>query len=535
MQDVLTGDDQGARDPGRASRSRTASTASVSTTSCSSRSPRPPSSRSMLGLTRDEIINAVSLAWVDGQSLRTYRHAPNTGSRKSWAAGDATSRAVRLALIAKTGEMGYPSVLTAKTWGFYDVLFKGAAVQVPAPVRQLRDGERAVQDQLSGGIPRADRGRMRDAAAPAGRRPARRHPADHDPHARVGDPHHRQEGPARQSGRPRPLHPVHGRGAADPRPPDRRRLRGQRRRRSRASTRCASKMVCVEDPAVLAATTSIPTSARSPTRSPSSSTTARSTQEVVVEYPIGHRRRRKEGIPVLIEKFQTNLARRFAGQAAAGDPRRRARRAAARRDAGARVRRPVRHLSIAAAVQHASRRRCAASLSALASPALRSPPRVRAGAPRTFRSCKSGLWEIRPSPAAPTASASTSRMCLDDAMQKQMYRHGRRHARCRDMCSKHDMQPPATACTVDVVCNIGGSTDALRTSVMTVNGDTAYRTEINATYDPPFMGMTESKTVLDGEHGSAPASPASSPATWSCRTARRSTCATRWAHQRRTP
>lgn len=62
----------------------------------------------MLGLTRDEVINAVSLAWVDGQSLRTYRHAPNTGSRKSWAAGDATSRAVRLALIARTGEMGYP-------------------------------------------------------------------------------------------------------------------------------------------------------------------------------------------------------------------------------------------------------------------------------------------------------------------------------------------------------------------------------------------------------------------------------------------
>lgn len=79
----------------------------------------------LLGLTRDELVNAVSLAFVDGQSLRTYRHAPNTGSRKSWAAGDATSRAVRLALIAQTGEMGYPSVLTAKTWGFYDVSFKG--------------------------------------------------------------------------------------------------------------------------------------------------------------------------------------------------------------------------------------------------------------------------------------------------------------------------------------------------------------------------------------------------------------------------
>ncbi|MEO6001343.1 MAG: bifunctional 2-methylcitrate dehydratase/aconitate hydratase [Chitinophagaceae bacterium] len=79
----------------------------------------------LIGLTEEELINAVSLAFVDGQSLRTYRHSPNTGSRKSWAAGDATSRAVRLALIAKTGEMGYPSVLTAKIWGFYDVSFKG--------------------------------------------------------------------------------------------------------------------------------------------------------------------------------------------------------------------------------------------------------------------------------------------------------------------------------------------------------------------------------------------------------------------------
>ena len=81
--------------------------------------------RRMLGGTREEVINAVSQVWVDGQSLRTYRHAPNTGSRKSWAAGDATSRAVRLALITMKGEMGYPSVLTAKTWGFYDVAFKG--------------------------------------------------------------------------------------------------------------------------------------------------------------------------------------------------------------------------------------------------------------------------------------------------------------------------------------------------------------------------------------------------------------------------
>src|SRR6202142_2073691 len=79
----------------------------------------------LLGLTHGQILDALSLAWVDGQSLRTYRHAPNTGSRKSWAAGDATSRAVRLALMVRAGEMGYPSVLTAKVWGFYDVLFRG--------------------------------------------------------------------------------------------------------------------------------------------------------------------------------------------------------------------------------------------------------------------------------------------------------------------------------------------------------------------------------------------------------------------------
>ncbi|WP_418140136.1 2-methylcitrate dehydratase [Marinobacter sp. MA] len=72
---------------------------------------------------REQLLSALSHAWVDGQSLRTYRHAPNAGSRKSWAAGDATSRAVRLADIAMRGEMGVPGVLTAPQWGFYDVLF----------------------------------------------------------------------------------------------------------------------------------------------------------------------------------------------------------------------------------------------------------------------------------------------------------------------------------------------------------------------------------------------------------------------------
>ena len=77
----------------------------------------------MMGANREQLLSAVSHAWVDGQSLRTYRHAPNAGSRKSWAAGDATSRAVRLADIALRGEMGIPGALTAPQWGFYDVLF----------------------------------------------------------------------------------------------------------------------------------------------------------------------------------------------------------------------------------------------------------------------------------------------------------------------------------------------------------------------------------------------------------------------------
>lgn len=87
----------------------------------------------LLGLSHAQTIDVVSQAFVDGQSLRTYRHAPNTGSRKSWAAGDACSRAVNLALLVQKGEMGLPGVLTAKTWGFYDVLFKGKPFEFQIP------------------------------------------------------------------------------------------------------------------------------------------------------------------------------------------------------------------------------------------------------------------------------------------------------------------------------------------------------------------------------------------------------------------
>ncbi|HTN69689.1 MAG TPA: bifunctional 2-methylcitrate dehydratase/aconitate hydratase [Methylomirabilota bacterium] len=87
----------------------------------------------MLGGTTNQMISALSNAWIDGGSLRAYRHAPNTGPRKSWAAGDATSRGVRLALMAMQGEMGYPSALSAKTWGFFDVLFHGKEFVLARP------------------------------------------------------------------------------------------------------------------------------------------------------------------------------------------------------------------------------------------------------------------------------------------------------------------------------------------------------------------------------------------------------------------
>src|SRR5439155_26481208 len=87
----------------------------------------------LLGGTRELVIDALSQAWVDGQSLRTYRHAPNAGPRKSWAAGDATSRAVRIAVMALNGEPGLPSALTAPKWGFQDVLFKGNPLKRSRP------------------------------------------------------------------------------------------------------------------------------------------------------------------------------------------------------------------------------------------------------------------------------------------------------------------------------------------------------------------------------------------------------------------
>ncbi len=85
----------------------------------------------LLGGQRDHIIDALSQAWIDGAALRTYRHAPNTGSRKSWAAGDATSRAVRLAWLTLQGEKGYKTAMTAPKWGFNDVILRGNSLSQP--------------------------------------------------------------------------------------------------------------------------------------------------------------------------------------------------------------------------------------------------------------------------------------------------------------------------------------------------------------------------------------------------------------------
>jgi 2-methylcitrate dehydratase len=266
----------------------------------------------MLGLSRDELINAVSLAFVDGHSLRTYRHAPNTGSRKSWAAGDATSRAVRLALIAKTGEMGYPSALTAKTWGFYDVLFKGNAFRFQRPYGTYVmenvlfkisfpaefHSQTAVEAAMTLHALLKARGKTAENIEKITIR-------THEAAIRIIDKKGPLNNPADRDHCIQymiavPL--VFGRltaadyedaVAADPR-----------------IDALRARVECVEDP-------QFTKDYHDPDkRSIANALTIElddgtKLDEVVVEYPIGHKRRRAHGIPLLVEKFRTNLARRF--------------------------------------------------------------------------------------------------------------------------------------------------------------------------------------------------------------------------------
>jgi 2-methylcitrate dehydratase len=266
----------------------------------------------MLGLNRDAIINALSLAWVDGQALRTYRHVPNTGSRKSWAAGDATSRAVRLALIAQTGEIGYPSALTAKTWGFYDVSFRGQPFKFQRPYGSYVmenvlfkisfPAEFHAQTAVEAAMTLHARLRqLGKSADDIERLTIRTHAAciriidKKGPLANPADRDHCVQYMVAM-----PL--IFGRltaadyeddVAADPR-----------------IDALRARIICVEDP-------QFTQDYHDPDkRSIANALTVQckdgsKLEGVVVEYPIGHRRRRADGIPLLVEKFKTNLARRF--------------------------------------------------------------------------------------------------------------------------------------------------------------------------------------------------------------------------------
>jgi 2-methylcitrate dehydratase len=266
----------------------------------------------MLGLSRKQIIDAVSLAWVDGQSLRTYRHAPNTGSRKSWAAGDATSRAVRLALMVKAGEMGYPTALTAKTWGFYDVSFRDQSFKFQRPYGSYVmenvlfkisfpaefHSQTAVEAAMTLHKKLADMGK---SAADISRIVIRTHEAA----IRIID----KQGPlANPADRDHciqymvavPL--IWGRltaadyeddVASDPR-----------------VDALRARIFCAED-------VNFTKDYFDPEkRSIANALTVELSDghvldEIVVEYPVGHKRRRAEGWPLLEEKFKRNLARRF--------------------------------------------------------------------------------------------------------------------------------------------------------------------------------------------------------------------------------
>src|ERR1700739_347662 len=268
----------------------------------------------LLGLNREQTINAISLAWVDGQSLRTYRHAPNTGSRKSWAAGDATSRAVRLALMAKADEMGYPSVLTAKTWGFYDVSFRGNEFKFQRPY-----GSYVMENVLFKiSVPAEFHAQTAAEAAMTlhGQLEAKGKTAEdirkitirtHEACLRIIDKKGPLSNPADRDHCVQSMIAISlifGRltaadyedeVASDPR-----------------IDALRAKIECVEEP-------QFTRDYHDPEKRSIANRLVMELNdgtwlEETVEYPIGHKRRRKEGMPLLVEKFKRNLARRFGAE-----------------------------------------------------------------------------------------------------------------------------------------------------------------------------------------------------------------------------
>jgi 2-methylcitrate dehydratase len=265
----------------------------------------------LLGLDRDQTIAALSLAWVDGQSLRTYRHAPNTGSRKSWAAGDATSRGVRLALMARTSEMGYPTALTAKAWGFYDVSFKGQPFKFQRPYGSyvmenvLFKISYPAEFHAQTAVEAAMTLRKRlDEAGKTAFDISKITIRTHEACLRIIDKRGPLTNPADRDHCVQymvaiPL--LFGRltaadyedaVAADPR-----------------IDALRARIECVEEPAFTRDYHD--PEKRSIANSLRIELNDGSVLEETVEYPIGHRRRREEGLPLLVEKFKTNLRRRF--------------------------------------------------------------------------------------------------------------------------------------------------------------------------------------------------------------------------------
>ncbi|MYE25418.1 MAG: bifunctional 2-methylcitrate dehydratase/aconitate hydratase [Gammaproteobacteria bacterium] len=270
----------------------------------------------LLGGTREQIVDALSHAWIDGSSLRTYRHAPNAGPRKSWAAGDATSRAVRLAMLVLKGEIGYPSALSAPTWGFYDVSFGGKPfsfqrqygsyvmehvlfkISFPAEFHAQTAVEAAVElhPEVAHRIDDIDRIELtthESAIRIISKTGELNNPADRDHCLQYMTAIGLLKGDLTADD-------YEDAAARDPRVD---RLRDlmvvqEDERYSREYHEADKRSIA----------NAVQVFFRNGTK----------TQKVVVEYPIGHRRRRDEGIPILVDKFRRNLAIRFpAGQASA--------------------------------------------------------------------------------------------------------------------------------------------------------------------------------------------------------------------------
>ena len=269
----------------------------------------------LLNLKHDQTVNALSLAWVDGQSLRTYRHAPNTGSRKSWAAGDATSRAVRLALMARTGEMGYPSALTSKTWGFYDVSFRGQPFKFQRPYGSYVmenvlfkisypaefHAQTAVEAAMFLSAELEKRGKSAEDIRSVTIR-------THEACLRIIDKKGPLSNPADRDHCIQYMVAVpllYGRLTAA----DYEDMFALNPEIASGIDSLRAKITCVEEPRFTV--DYLDPEKRSIANTIQIILKNGTALERTVEYPIGHRRRREEGIPLLIEKFKTNLRRRF--------------------------------------------------------------------------------------------------------------------------------------------------------------------------------------------------------------------------------